>query len=200
VCGRHCPQPAASRGRIEEVKAPPAAEEEKLVAFIVCCSQLVLRRLGPDRTRRAYVRALVGEFTRRRIPFQVGAKLPLFRHGVRLDAHAIVELCIFGRVILDVVTCDRIRAEHYADLRLRLHSTGTPIGVVANFATARLLLGRVVVRHIDAFCLNDRTVKSAWQTPHGAVARTPVLDRTSDDWISSSRGNGARSIFPSGCA
>jgi GxxExxY protein len=160
----------ASSDRTGEVRAAfPVDEDERLVAIVAGCSQLVLRRLGPGRARLAYARALIGEFTRRRIPFQAGAKLPLFRHGVRLDAHAIIELCVWGRVIVDIVTCDHIRAEHCIDLRRRLHFTGTSLGVVASFGSARLMLGRVVVRRVGAFCLNGRTVKIARQ--RGAVCR-----------------------------
>jgi hypothetical protein len=74
---------------------------------------------------------------------------------------------------VDIVACDRIRAEHCKDLLRRLHSTGTAIGVVANFASARLVLGRVVVRHIGAFCLSDRTVKIARQTRVGCRPNPP---------------------------
>jgi GxxExxY protein len=148
-------------------------QEERLVAVVVGCSQLVLRRLGAARTRIAYLHALVDELARRRIPFQLGAKLPLYRHGVRLDAHERIELHVFGRVIVDVVTCDQIRAEHCTDLRRRLQSTGTTIGMVENFASARLVLGRVVVRHIGAFCLSDRTVKIARQTRVGCRPNPP---------------------------
>jgi GxxExxY protein len=153
------------------VKAASAADEEqeRLAAVAVGCAQLVLRRLGPARTRPAYVRALIDELTRRRLPFQVGAKLPLFRHGIRLDAHELVELCVFGRVIVDVVTCDRICFEHCTDLRRRLQSTGTAIGVVVNLASARLVLGRVVVRRVGAFCLSGRTANIAGK-PEWVVA------------------------------
>ena len=148
-------------------------ELENQVAVVIGCAQLVLRRLGPSCTRRAYVRAVVDEFARRRIPFQVAAKLPLFQNGVRLDAHQVIELCVFGRVVVDVVTVDRIRAEHCTALHRRLHTTGADIGVVANFASARVLLGRVVVRHIGAFCLSDRTVKIARQTRVGLSPEPP---------------------------
>ena len=132
----------------------PDAEAEQLAAVVVGCAQLVLRRLGPRRTRRAYVNALADEFARRRIPFQLTVKLPLFHHGVRLDAHHLVELCVFGSVMVDVLAVDRIRVAHCTALRRRLSATGTRIGVVANFASARLVLGRVVVRHAGAFCLS----------------------------------------------
>jgi GxxExxY protein len=156
------------------VKTPPAADDaEDHVAVVVGCGQLVLRRLGPARPRPAYVRALVDELTGRRFPFQVGAKLPLFRHGVRLDAHELIELCVFGRVIVDVVACDQIRAEHCMDLRRRLHSTGSVIGVIVNFASARLVLGRVVVRRVGAFCLSGRTVNIEWQTREGCRVNPP---------------------------
>jgi GxxExxY protein len=148
-------------------------EADELVAKVVGCAQLVLRRLGAGRSRVVYVRALVDEFAQRRIPFQVGVKLPLFQHGVRLDAHQLVELSVHGCVIVDVTAADRIRVAHCAALRRRLWLTGALVGVVIDFPSARLVLGRVVVRHAGAFCLSGRTPNNARQSPRAGRLRNP---------------------------
>lgn len=156
-----------------EVAPTAEAEADELVAVVVGCAQLVFRRLGAGRTRLVYVRALVEELTRRRIPFQIGVKLPLFQHGVRLDGHQRVELCVSGRVIVDAIAVERIRLAHCISLRRRLWSTEALVGVVVNFASARLVLGRVVVRHAGAFCLSGRTSKIARQSPRVGRLRNP---------------------------
>lgn len=142
-----------------------AEEAEKRTAVVVGCAQLVLRRFGPCRTRVAYLHALIDELARRRIPFQKGVRLPLYHRGVRLDAHHLVELRVLGCVMVDVVTVERIRLAHCVSLRRRLLSTGTTVGVVVNFASARLVLRRVVVRHAGAFCLSDPASKDRTASP-----------------------------------
>ncbi|HEX4339477.1 MAG TPA: GxxExxY protein [Polyangiaceae bacterium] len=155
---------------------PEDVEQERVAKLVVGCSQLALRRLGPGRTRAAYVDALVDELVRRRVPFQRDVKIPVVHRGIRLDAGHLIELCVLGTVMVDVLTVGSVQVLHCIALRRRLLVTGVPLGLVTTFGSARLVLSRVIVRHAGAFCLSEQTSKNAdaEQSPsRGSPAEPP---------------------------
>ena len=166
-------------------------EAERLASIVVGCGQLVLRRLGRGLTRSTYLRALVEELVRRRVPFQKDVRLPLVHRGVRQEGRHLIELCVFGCVLVDVVTVRDVGELHYVALRRRLRLTGIPVGLITSFGSARLVLSRVVVRQAGAFCLSPPTSKPPGNLPSAAGRLNPRVRQEFDDRISTGRGNDA---------
>ena len=140
---------------------PFNAESERLTSVTFACCDAVHRDLGPGLPRATYRDALCRELCRRRIPFQTGTKLPVFYRGIRLDACHVIDLCVFGRVMVDVLAVEKIRPAHCTALQAQLRLTGVRTGIVTNYRSARLLLSTIVVREAGAFCLSARTVQAA---------------------------------------
>ena len=150
---------------------PFDSEAERLLSITFACCEVVHEELGPGLLASRYRQALCNELCRRRIPFQIGAKLPVFSRGVRLDACHRIDLCVAGRLLVDVLAVEKLRPAHYAALQAQLRLTGVGAGIVTNYRSARLVLSTIVVREAGAFCLSDRTARAARLEP--GVARWP---------------------------
>jgi GxxExxY protein len=112
---------------------------------VEACTE-VHRRLGPGLTEATYEQALCQELTHRKLPFQRQVPLPVFYRGVRLEAAYRVDVCIAGRVVVDVRSVDAVLQVHRSELRSRLRVTGLSVGLIVNFHTARLAQGLVLIR------------------------------------------------------
>lgn len=136
---------------------PFDAETERVISVTFACCEAVHREIGPGFLRTTYQQALCRELCRRRIPFQAGVRLPVFYRGIRLDACHVIELCVFGRLMVDVLAAEKIRPAHCTALQSRLRVTGVRAGLVTNYRSARLVLSTLLVREAGAFCLSART-------------------------------------------
>jgi GxxExxY protein len=148
---------------------PFDAESERLISATFACCDAVHRELGPGLLGATYQQALCRELSRRSIPFQTAVKFPVFSRGIRLDACHVIDLCVFGRVIVDVLAVEKLRPAHCTSLQARLRLTGVRAGLVTNYRSARLLLSTLLVREAGAFCLSTRTARAArriqWAAP-----------------------------------
>jgi GxxExxY protein len=170
---------------------PFDAESDRLIALTFACCDAVHRELGPGLLRATYQQALCRELSRRSIPFQTAVKFPVFSRGIRLDACHVIDLCVFGRVLVDVLAGEKILSAHCTALQARLRLTGVRAGLVTNYRSARLLLSTLVVRDDGAFCLSARMARAARRIPVGGSMIEPRVRQEVDDRISTSRGERA---------
>ena len=147
---------------------PFDSDSERRLSVTFACCEAVHQELGPELLAATYRQALCAELCRRRIPFQNSVKLPVFCRGVRLDACHVIDLCVFGGLLVDVLTVDKIRPAHCAALQAQLRLTGVGAGIVTNYRSARLVLSTIVVREAGAFCLSARTSRAARREPGAA--------------------------------
>jgi GxxExxY protein len=122
-----------------------AALDELTRLTLGACAE-VHRRLGPGLTEATYEQALCQELVHRKLPFQRQVPLPVFYRGVRLEAAYRVDVCVAGRIVVDVRSVDAVREVHRSELRSRLRVTGLSVGLIVNFHTARLAQGLVLIR------------------------------------------------------
>jgi GxxExxY protein len=107
-----------------------------LIRTAVDAAEEVHRRLGPDLGQSAYEDALCCELVHRGIGCQRRVNIGIYYRGVRLATDCRVDVCVAGRLAVDVLTVEGLTAVHRAALRSRLRITGLPAGAAVNFRVA----------------------------------------------------------------
>jgi len=127
---------------------PPGALEP-LTRVVVRAAFEVHRRLGPGLPQRAYVDAFSQELLFRRTHHQRRVPVPVFYRGVRLSDVQELDLCVGGKIAVDVRVGEAILPAHRLALRARLRMTGLDAGLIVNFHAARLRDGLVLIRRAN---------------------------------------------------
>ncbi len=122
---------------------PRIAELERVT--IEACHE-VHRRLGSGLEPGVYEIALCQELRHRELSFQRRVPVPIFYRGVRMDAALRIDVCVAGKIAVDVIVAESISSPHRSALRTRLRLTGLPVGLAVNFRAESLARGLIVIR------------------------------------------------------
>jgi GxxExxY protein len=150
----------------------PGSEDEEITTLTVEACVEVHRRLGPGLTERVYARALCQELCFRGLTHQAHVALPVYYRGVRLDAEYEVDVCVAGRLVVEVVAVAELLPVYRAELRTKLRLTGLSRGLLVNFRVSRLATGIVLLKRTADDATTGRRV--ALPEPATRPALSPV--------------------------
>jgi len=120
-------------------------ETEKIIG----CSFTVLNALGHGFHEKPYEQALTVEFLHQQIPFQQQGRYPIQYRGVKVGEY-IPDLVIFGKVIVETKTNERISDIEIGRMLNYLRATGLNVGLILNFKYAKLQFKRVTLTPPEA--------------------------------------------------
>jgi len=100
--------------------------------------------LGPRLVEKAYARALSHELGKRGIPHQREVRIPLLYDGVPLGVPFRADFVCHGCILLELKAVPALAWSHRRQLIHYLHSTGMTLGLLLNFGSDSLQIGRVV--------------------------------------------------------
>ena len=98
--------------------------------------------LGPGFTEAMYHRALVVELRSSGLHTSSEVEVPVFYRGVLLGKHRL-DLLVASRAVVELKAITRFEAAHFAQVRSYLAASGHPVGLLVNFAGAKIECRRV---------------------------------------------------------
>jgi GxxExxY protein len=103
----------------------------------------VLNTLGHGLHERPYENSIIVECGLRGIPFQQQPRYPIDYKG-SLVGEFIPDLILYGKIVVDTKTIDRITGHEIDKMLNCLKINGLPVGLILNFKHARLESKRIV--------------------------------------------------------
>lgn len=113
------------------------------VYSIVNCALEVANTLGNGFFEKIYEKGLAAEFDTRQIPYRQQATYDV-RYKNKVLGQYMPDLVVFGKVIVEVKTIDKITPIERGQVLNYLKVTGLPVGLVLNFKNTRLEWERMV--------------------------------------------------------
>jgi GxxExxY protein len=111
---------------------------------IVGCAFEVMRVLGHGLNEKPYESALVVEFGLQGMPSDQQRRHEVIYKGVRIGEY-VPDLVVFGSIVVDVKTIDRITDHERGQMLNYLRVTGLRVGVILNFKKSKLEWERMVL-------------------------------------------------------
>jgi GxxExxY protein len=113
--------------------APTPARAENVARQSIDAALQVHKALGPGLLESAYEHCLAHEISRRGLPVQRQAALPIVYEGEKLDAGYRLDLIVDGSVIVEIKSVDALAPIHEAQVLTYLKLSGSRIGLLMNF-------------------------------------------------------------------
>jgi GxxExxY protein len=117
-----------------------AKETEKIIG----CAFAVLNALGHGFHEKPYEQALTVEFLHQGVPFLQQGRFPIHYRDVKVGEY-IPDLIVFGKIIVEMKTIDRIADHEVGRMLNYLRAAGLQVGLILNFRHARLQFRRVTL-------------------------------------------------------
>ncbi len=121
---------------------------------IIGCAFAVLNALGHGYHEKLYEEALVVDFRYHDIPFTQQARYPIIYRDAKVGEY-VPDLIVFGQVVVDTKTIDRITDHEVGRMLNYLRATGLQVGLIMNFKYAKLQFPRVTLTPPSAPNLNS---------------------------------------------
>ena len=106
---------------------------DRLTSEIISAAIEVHRALGPGLLESAYEQCLCRELGLRAIPFVQQQPVPVEYKGVQLECGYRMDLCVAGRIIVEVKAVGELLKIHDAQVLTYLRLTGISLGLLLNF-------------------------------------------------------------------
>ncbi len=111
---------------------------------IVNCAMEVLNTLGCGLLEKPYENALCVEFMTRQIPFEQQKRFNIIYKNYKIGEF-IPDLVVYGKIIIDTKTIDKITDLERGQVLNYLKITGCRVGLILNFKHATLQWARFVL-------------------------------------------------------
>jgi GxxExxY protein len=111
---------------------------------IIGCAFTISNSLGHGFHEKPYEEALVVEFRYLGIPFVQQARFPIHYRDCKVGEY-IPDLIVFGKVIVDTKTIERITDHEVGRMLNYLRVTGLQVGLILNFKHSKLQFRRVTL-------------------------------------------------------
>ena len=111
---------------------------------IVNCAMEVLNTLGCGLLEKPYENALCVEFMTRQIPFEQQKRFNIIYKNYKIGEF-IPDLLVYGKIIIDTKTIDKITDLERGQVLNYLKITGCRVGLILNFKHATLQWARFVL-------------------------------------------------------
>ena len=125
-------------------------ETEKIIG----CAFAVLNSLGHGYHEKPYEEALVVDFRYHEIPFAQQVRYPIVYRDMKVGEY-VPDLVVFGKVVVDTKTIDRITDHEVGRMLNYLRATGLQVGLILNFKYAKLQFRRVTLTPPEAPSLHS---------------------------------------------
>ncbi|HVJ85776.1 MAG TPA: GxxExxY protein [Caulifigura sp.] len=106
---------------------------DELSSQIISAAIEVHKALGPGLLESAYEQCLCRELELRGVPFVQQQQVPVEYKGVRLDCGYRLDLCVAGRIVVEVKSVSELLPIHEAQLLTYLRLTDFSLGLMLNF-------------------------------------------------------------------
>jgi GxxExxY protein len=106
---------------------------DDLTSEIISAAIEVHRALGPGLLESAYEQCLCRELELRGIPFIQQQPVPVEYKGIRLECGYRLDLCVAGRIVVEVKAVTELLKIHDAQALTYLRLTGMSLGLLLNF-------------------------------------------------------------------
>ena len=116
---------------------------------IIGCAFAVLNALGHGFHEKPYEEALVVDFRHHEISFAQQARYPILYRDFKVGEY-VPDLVVFGKVVVDTKTIDRITDHEVGRMLNYLRATGLQVGLILNFKYAKLQFRRVTLTPHEA--------------------------------------------------
>ncbi|MEO5916467.1 MAG: GxxExxY protein [Luteolibacter sp.] len=111
---------------------------------IIGCAFAVLNALGHGFHEKPYEEALVVDFCHHDIPYAQQARFPIHYRNTKVGEY-VPDLVVFGKVIVDTKTIERITDHEVGRMLNYLRATCLQVGLILNFKHAKLQFRRVTL-------------------------------------------------------
>lgn len=108
---------------------------------VIGCAIEVHRILGPGLLESAYQHCLSHELTLNNIPHKLEKTMPVHYKGVEIECGYRIDILVEDRLVLELKAVEALKGIHKAQLLTYMKLSGTPIGLLMNFNSARLIDG-----------------------------------------------------------
>ena len=109
---------------------------DELSSQIISAAIEVHKALGPGLLESAYEKCLCRELELRDVPFVQQQPVPVEYKGVRLECGYRLDLCVAGRIVIEVKSVSELSKIHDAQVLTYLRLTGMSLGLILNFNVA----------------------------------------------------------------
>ena len=109
---------------------------DELSSQIISAAIEVHKALGPGLLESAYEQCLCRELELRDVPFVQQQPVPVEYKGVRLECGYRLDLCVAGRIVIEVKSVSELSKIHDAQVLTYLRLTGMSLGLILNFNVA----------------------------------------------------------------
>ena len=109
---------------------------------IIGCAFSVLNSIGHGFHEKPYEEALVVDFQHHQIPYLQQARYPIYYRDIKVGEY-IPDLIVFGKVVVDTKTIERITDHEVGQMLNYLRVTSLQVGLILNFKHAKLQFRRI---------------------------------------------------------
>ncbi len=114
------------------------------VYAIISCALEIINGIGHGLHEKPYENSLAVEFRHRGISYEQQRSFPVVWRDTRVGEF-IPDLIVYGKIVIDTKTIDRITDIERGQMLNYLRITGLPIGLIINFKTPKLEWERIVL-------------------------------------------------------
>jgi GxxExxY protein len=112
-----------------------------LTEKVIGCAIEVHRILGPGLLESAYQQCLSHELTLNKIPHRLEKTMPVLYKGIEIECGYRIDILVDDRLILELKAVETIKNIHKAQLLTYMKLSATPIGLLMNFNSTKLVEG-----------------------------------------------------------
>ena len=114
------------------------------VYAIISCALEIINGIGHGLHEKPYENSLAVEFRHRGIFFEQQRSFPVVWRDTRVGEF-IPDLIVYGKIVIDTKTIDRITDIERGQMLNYLRITGLPVGLIINFKKPKLEWERIVL-------------------------------------------------------
>jgi len=114
------------------------------VYAIISCALEIINGIGHGLHEKPYENSLAVEFRHRGISYEQQRSFPVVWRDTRVGEF-IPDLIVYGKIVIDTKTIDRITDIERGQMLNYLRITGLPIGLIINFKKPKLEWERIVL-------------------------------------------------------
>lgn len=114
------------------------------VYAVISCALEIINGIGHGLHEKPYENSLAAEFRHRGISFEQQRSFPVVWRDTRVGEF-IPDLIVYGKIVIDTKTIDRITDIERGQMLNYLRITGLPVGLIINFKKPKLEWERIVL-------------------------------------------------------
>ena len=105
----------------------------------------VHKELGPGFLESIYERALIDEFSKRKLKVESQKNIGVIYKGRKVGTHRL-DLIVEDKVVVEIKAIERFAIYHKAQLISYLKASGYKLGILVNFSKGKVEYCRIVIR------------------------------------------------------